>query len=159
MFITVTRFSCSIFRIVKRSCIHKLQLGFVNVFIAPIVFISFSTLNVIHLRSSVCDVVLLKCCTKWAANESDFCQFLSRRCRFGEMTIHSFLESLMSVTYINSVTHTAFYFIDNTFRSAFTFVDTFPLTLDGREQLHYLSIKSLETMPRPIFAARSPFKS
>ena len=58
------------FRVVKRSCIHKLQLGFVNVFIAPIGFSCFSTLNVIHLRSSVRDVVLLKCCTKWAANES-----------------------------------------------------------------------------------------
>ena len=43
MFITVTRLSRIIFRIVKRSCIHKLQLGFVNFFIAPIGFICFST--------------------------------------------------------------------------------------------------------------------
>ena len=35
----------------------------------------------------------------------------------------------------------------------------FPLTLDGREQLHSLSIKSLEKIPRPIFAARSPLRS
>ena len=33
------------------------------------------------------------------------------------------------------------------------------LTLDGGEQLHYLSIKSLEKIPRPIFAARSPLSS
>ena len=31
----------------------------------------------------------------------------------------------------------------------------FLLTLDGREQLHYLYIKSLERIPRPIFVARS----
>ena len=30
---------------------------------------------------SVRDVVLLKCCTKWAANESGFFPFLSRHCR------------------------------------------------------------------------------
>ena len=31
----------------------------------------------------------------------------------------------MSVTYINSITHGAFDFVDYTFKSAFTFVDTF----------------------------------
>ena len=41
------------------------------------------------------------------------------------MTVHYFFESLLSVTYINSVTHGAFYFVDYTFRPAFTFVDTF----------------------------------
>ena len=41
------------------------------------------------------------------------------------MTAHSFFGSLTSVTYINSVTHGAFYFVDYTYRSAFTFVDTF----------------------------------
>ena len=115
---------CMTFRIVKRSCIHKLQLGFVNVFIAPIVFSCFSTLNVIHLRCSVRNVVLLKCCTKWAANESDFCPFLRRGCRLEKLPSIFFLNPL-SVTYINSVTLTAFYFIDNTFRMAFTFVDKF----------------------------------
>ena len=123
MFITVTRFSHSIYRIVKRSCIHKLQSGFVHVFITPIRFSCFITLNVIHLHSSVCDLVLLKCCTNWAANESDFCPFLSKRCRSEKMTILSFLESLLSVTYINSVTRTAFFLIYNTFRSEFTFVE------------------------------------
>ena len=34
-----------------------------------------------------------------------------------------------------------------------------PLTLDGREQLHSLSIESLEKIPRPIFAERSPLSS
>ena len=75
------------------------------------------------------------------------------------MTFHSFFECLMCVTYINSVTHGAFYLIDNTFRSTFTFVDTFPLNLDGREQLHFLSMKFLENIPRPIFTARSPLRS
>ena len=75
------------------------------------------------------------------------------------MTIHSFFERLLCVTYINSVTYGALYLIDNTFRPTFTLVDTFPLTLDGREQLHSLSIKSLENTPRPIFAARYPLIS
>ena len=71
------------------------------------------------------------------------------------MTAHSIFESLLSITYINSVTHGEFYFVDYTFRPAFTFVNFFLLTLDEREQLHYLSIKSLENIPRQIFAARS----
>ena len=75
------------------------------------------------------------------------------------MTIHSFFESLLSVAYINSVTLSAFYLIDNKFRTAFTFVNAFLLTLDGREQLHSLSIKSLEKIPQPIFTARSPLSS
>ena len=41
------------------------------------------------------------------------------------MTVNSFFESLLSVTYINSVAHGAFYFVDYTSRSAFIFVDTF----------------------------------
>ena len=41
------------------------------------------------------------------------------------MSVDSFFQSLLSVTYINTVTHGAFYFVDNTFRPAFTFVDTF----------------------------------
>ena len=41
------------------------------------------------------------------------------------MTVHSFFENLISVTYINRVTHGVFYFVDNTFRPAFTFVETF----------------------------------
>ena len=39
-----------IFWIVKRLSIHKLQLGFVNVFIAPIESICFTTLDVILQR-------------------------------------------------------------------------------------------------------------
>ena len=41
------------------------------------------------------------------------------------MIVHSFFESLMSDTYLNSVTHEAFYFVDYASISAFTFVDTF----------------------------------
>ena len=41
------------FRIVKLSCIHGLQLGFVNVFIAPIWFCCFNTLKVINIRKYV----------------------------------------------------------------------------------------------------------
>ena len=36
-----------------------------------------------------------------------------------------FFECLLSVTYINGVTHGAFYFLDYTFRPEFTFVDKF----------------------------------
>ena len=61
-----------LFKDFKRSSIHRLQLGFVNVFIASIGFCSFTTLNVMYLRRSVRDVVVLKCCLKWTANESDF---------------------------------------------------------------------------------------
>ena len=75
------------------------------------------------------------------------------------MNIHSFFESLLSITYINSATHGSFYFVDYTSISSFTFVDTFLLTLDGREQLHFISIRYLEKIPRPIFAAKSPLSS
>ena len=75
------------------------------------------------------------------------------------MTKHYFFESLLSVTYINSVTHGEIYLVDYTSILAFTFVDTFPLNLDKREQLCFLSIKSLEKIPRPIFAARSQLSS
>ena len=71
------------------------------------------------------------------------------------MTAHYCFESLLSFTYINRVTHGACYFVDYTFRTEFSFVDTFLLTFDGREQLHDLSINSLENIPRLIFAARS----
>ena len=69
--------SRSFLRIVRRSSIHRLQLGFVNVFIAPIGFSCFTNLNVMYLRKSVRGVLVLKCCSKWAANKSDFCPFLS----------------------------------------------------------------------------------
>ena len=45
LFITVTRLSRIFLRIVKRYSIHRLQLGFVNVFIAPIRFSYFTTLT------------------------------------------------------------------------------------------------------------------
>ena len=77
-FIKVTRLWRRFSRINKHSSINKLQLGFVNDFIAPIILRSFTTLKVIHLRKSMSDVVDLKCCSKWSANESDFCPFLRR---------------------------------------------------------------------------------
>ena len=40
------------------------------------------------------------------------------------MTVNSFFESLLSVTYKNGVTHRAFYFVDYSFRMSFNFVDT-----------------------------------
>ena len=58
--------------IVKRSCIHRLQLGFVKNKIPPIRFSYFTALNVVYLHISVRDVVVLKCCSKWVANEFDF---------------------------------------------------------------------------------------
>ena len=125
LFIIVTRLSRSFLRIVKRSSIYRLQFGLVNVFIVKIVFSWFATLNFIYLRRSVRDVVDLKCCSKCAANESDFCLFLSRLRRSEKWPSILFFERLLSVTYINSVTHGAFYFVDHTFIPEFTFVDTF----------------------------------
>ena len=49
------------------------------------------------------------------------------------MTIHSFFEGFLCVTYINTITHGAFYLIDNTFRPTFTFVDAFSKDLMDRE--------------------------
>ena len=43
------------------------------------------------------------------------------------MTVHYFFESMLSVTYINSVTHGAFKFVYDTSRLKFTFVDTFSI--------------------------------
>ena len=81
LFIIVTRFSHIFLRIVNRSSIHWLQFGFVDVFIVPIGCSCFTTLNVIYLHKSVRGVVELKCCSEWAANESDFCPLFSRRRR------------------------------------------------------------------------------
>ena len=52
-----THLSCSFLSIVKRSFIHKLQLGFINVFISPIGLSYFTDLNAMHLSRSVRDVV------------------------------------------------------------------------------------------------------
>ena len=41
-----------------------------------IVFSCFTTLKAIHLHRSVCGVVELKWCSKWAANEYDVCPLL-----------------------------------------------------------------------------------
>ena len=41
------------------------------------------------------------------------------------MTVHYFFESLLCVTYINSVPHAVFYFVDYKSIPAFTIVDTF----------------------------------
>ena len=50
------------------------------------------------------------------------------------MTVQSLFEIMLSVTYINSVTHGAFYFEDYTFRPAFTFVDTQQKSDSEREE-------------------------
>ena len=70
-----------IFRTVEGSYIHRLQVGFIIVFIVPVGFSYFTTLNVMYLRRSVHDIVALKCCSKWAANESEFFLFLIGRRR------------------------------------------------------------------------------
>ena len=72
----MTRLSRSFVWIVKLPSVHRLQLGFVNDFIAPIGFSCFTNLNVMHLRGSVRDVIALKSCSKWAENESDSYPFL-----------------------------------------------------------------------------------
>ena len=71
------------------------------------------------------------------------------------MTVHYFLECLMSVIYINRFTHRAFYFVDLTFFRHKPSYEHLTLTLYGREQLHYLSINSTEKIPCPFFAVRS----
>ena len=72
-----------------------------------------------------------------------------------EMTVHPFFECLLYITYINSVTHGAFYFIDLTCSPVFTYIDTFAINIGWKKILHYLSIWSWESIPWPIFAARS----
>ena len=61
LFITMTCFSRSLLRTVKCSSIHRLQLGFINFFIAPIGFNYFTALNFIYLHISIRDLVVLEC--------------------------------------------------------------------------------------------------
>ena len=79
MIMGVTRSSCTFLRVVKKLSIHRLQLGFVNSFIAEIRLIFFTNLNVKKFCKFLCDIVSLKRCSKWASNEPDFCPLL-RRC-------------------------------------------------------------------------------
>ena len=104
LFVSVTNVSRSFLIIFNRSSKHRLQLGFMNDFISPIGFICFTTLNVIYLHRPMREVVDLKCYTKWGANESVFFIF-EKTFDIEEMTAHSFLDYLLCVTYINSVTH------------------------------------------------------
>ena len=62
------------------------------------------------LRKSMCYVVDFKCFLKWAANESGFFRFLEN---VGHQRKDSpyFLECILCVTYINSVTHRELYFV------------------------------------------------
>ena len=109
-FISVTRLSHIIWRNFKRSFIHRLELGLVNISIYPIRLRCFATLNVMHLRRSVHDVVDLKWCSKWAANESYFCPFLEDVGHWRN-DIHNFLKYLPIVTYMNIVKYGEFYFV------------------------------------------------
>ena len=68
--------SRSFFSIITHSSIHRFQLGFVNGIIATIRLICFTNLNAMHLYKYVHDMVYLKCCTKWASNEYNFCPLL-----------------------------------------------------------------------------------
>ena len=108
LFIILTRLSCRFFRIVKYSSIHRLQLGLVNVFIAKIGLNFFTNLNVMHLRRYVLNIIDSKWCLKRAANEFDFFLFLRRYRRSEKWTSLIYLECLMSIIYINSITHRAF---------------------------------------------------
>ena len=83
-----------------------------NNFMDPIRLICFNTSSVINLRRSMCIVVYLKCCSKWDANESDFCPFLRRRWTSEKGLTIIFSECMLCVTYVNIVTPRAFYFID-----------------------------------------------
>ena len=65
-----------ILRIVKRYSLHRLELGFINIFITKNGLSCFTTLNVMHLHRSMRDAVDLKCSVKWATDESEVCTFL-----------------------------------------------------------------------------------
>ena len=67
----------------------------------------------------------------------------------GEMNIHYFLKFLFYLTHINSVTYGNFYFIDLKIWNLTSYTHL-TLTLYGLEQLHYLSIRLRESIPRPI---------
>ena len=71
-----------IFRIVKGSSIHKLQLYSIKKFVTPNGFSYLSNLNGMYLCKSVFDAVSSKCCFKCLANESDFRPFLIRRRKY-----------------------------------------------------------------------------
>ena len=75
------------------------------------------------------------------------------------MAVHYFFECLMCVTYINSVTHRALYLIDNTFRLAFTFINTFSVDFGCKRTVTFSIHYVFENIPRPIFAARSLLRS
>ena len=155
LFLIVTRLSRSFLRIVKPSSIHMLQFDLVNIFIVSIGFICFTTLNVTHLRRSVRDVVAIECSPKWAANESDFCLFLSSCRRSDKWLSTLFFLIILSAIYINSVTHGAFYFLHFTLRTAFTSVEKISVEFWWKRTVTYSIHQSLENTPCPIFAAMS----
>ena len=49
-------------------------------------------LNIMHFCTFLLDVVYLKFCSEWAANESYFCQFLRRRRRLQKELCILFLD-------------------------------------------------------------------
>ena len=110
-FMTVMRLSHGFLRIVKRSSVNRLQLGFVNVFIVNTMFRCLTDLNIIYLRRSVHDIVVIKWCSKWWANEYYFYPFLIIRSR-SEKWPTIFLECLICVIYRYSGNHWSFYFVD-----------------------------------------------
>ena len=57
IFITVMHLSRRFFRVVGRSSMHKLKLGFVKRIITPIGLIRFTNLNAMHFRTSVLYVI------------------------------------------------------------------------------------------------------
>ena len=76
LFTSMTFLSRSFLRIVKYSSIHRFQLGFVEHLIATIGLICLTTLKVMQVCKYMSYAVDLKCCSEWAANESDFCTLL-----------------------------------------------------------------------------------
>ena len=53
------------------------------------------------------------------------------------MTVHYFFECFLFVTNINSVTHTPFYLIDNTFRPTITFVEAFSVDFVWKRKITF----------------------
>ena len=55
-----------------------------------------------HLLKSVIDILYLKCCLKWEANESVFFIF-EKTLDIGEMTVHTFPEFILCIICIHGI--------------------------------------------------------
>ena len=73
------------------------------------------------------------------------------------MTVHYFLECLLSFTYINSVIHGSFYFIDLKKIPEFTFLDIFTALYGRKRYQHFAGDTYILHQYRSNFAHTSDF--